>query len=517
LSDSAASGDAGREFPVPHHRFITVSIMLATVMQVLDSTIANVALPHMAGNLSASRDQISWVLTSYIVASAIATPLTGWLSGRYGRKRIFLASIAGFTIASMLCGIAGSLPGIVGARLLQGAFGAGLVPLSQAVMLDINPRHRHGEAMALWGMGVMVGPIVGPALGGWLTEDFSWRWVFFINVPFGVLSYYGLWRYTRETPRDASSRFDVFGFVTLSLAIGLMQMMLDRGEQKDWFSSTEILVEGIGAAVALLYFLVHTFTTPRKPFFNLALLRDRNYASGLVFYFLVGLILYATRALLPTLLQELMGYPVITTGWVTGPSALGTVVAMMMTGRLVSRVDARILVSIGFAMMALSLWQMSGYTLAMGEGPIIWPGFIQGMGLGFVAVPLTTLTFSTLPASLRSDGTSIYSLSRNIGSSIGISVMQTLLTRNTATAHSDLAAHISPYNPMLAGAAVLAPHGGAALEALNRELTRQAAMVGYIDDFWIMMVACLAAMPLLLFLRGGSRAAAPASAAAAME
>ncbi|EEG09587.1 DHA2 family efflux MFS transporter permease subunit [Pseudogulbenkiania ferrooxidans] len=505
---SQASPHPTASDPGAHRGFITLAIMLATIMQTLDSTIANVALPHMAGNLSASQDQISWVLTSYIVAAAIATPLTGWLTGRFGRKRVFLVAVVGFTVASMLCGMSESLAQIVLARLLQGLFGAALVPLSQAVMLDSNPPEKHAQAMAVWGMGVMIGPILGPTLGGWLTDNLTWRWVFFINLPVGMLSFYGIKAYIRETETDRKLGFDFYGFLTLSLAIGLFQMLLDRGEQLDWFSSTEIVLEAVGALVSLTFFVVLTATAQGASFFNVNLLKDRNFVTGLGFYFLVGLLLYATRALLPPLLQTLMGYPVVTTGLVTGPSGIGTMLAMLLAGRLTSKVDPRALIALGFSLTALSLWQMSGYTLDMSEGGIVWPGFIQGMGVGFVSVPLTTVTFSTLERRYRSDGTSIFSLFRNIGSSIGISLMQTLLTRNSAIYHARLAELVTSASPAIRAGlpALLDPASPAGLAALNNEVTRQASFLAYLTDFRIMMVATLLALPFLLLMRKNGNA-----------
>jgi DHA2 family multidrug resistance protein len=312
---------------------ITLSIMLATIMQTLDSTIANVALPHMQGTLSASQDQIAWVLTAYIIASAIATPVTGWLCDRFGQKNIFMASITGFTVASALCGMSNSLAQIVAARLLQGVFGAALVPLAQVVLMQINPREKQGQAMAVWGMGVMVGPILGPTLGGWLTDSYSWRWVFFINVPIGIIAFYGMWRYIRPDPGQRHSRFDFFGFATLSLALGSLQLLLDRGQQNDWFSSTEAWIEAIVAFVAATYFVAHTAMTPAKQsFLDYRLLKNQNYVTGLLFIFIVGLVLYATRALIPTMLENLLGYPVATTGLVTAPTGIGTMFAMLIAG-----------------------------------------------------------------------------------------------------------------------------------------------------------------------------------------
>lgn len=480
---------------------ITVSIMLATIMQTLDSTIANVALPHMAGGLSASQDQITWVLTSYIVAAAIATPVTGWVSGRFGRKTVFLASIAGFTISSLLCGMAGNLPEIVVARLLQGVFGAALVPLSQAVMLDINPPERHARAMALWGMGVMLGPILGPTLGGWLTDNESWRWVFLINLPLGALALIGVYRFVGETRSSAPPGFDWFGFAMLAVAIGMLQLLLDRGEQADWFGSIEIRAEAVCAIIAFTFFALHTATDGSESFFNKALLKDRNFVTGLAFYFLLGLLLYATRALLPSMLETLLGYPVMTTGLVTAPTGIGTMIAMLLAGRLVGRIDSRLIVALGFGLTASSLWNMSCYTPQVTEWDVAWPGFVQGLGLGFTSVPLITMTFSTLARHLRPEGTAIYSLSRNIGSSIGISVMQTLMVRNTAIMHSTLASHITS-KALLAGpvAAALAS-GPGPMAALNEILNTQASFIAYLDDFRLMFWMTLFAIPCLWLMR----------------
>ncbi len=491
-----------------HHAFIVVAIMLATIMQTLDSTIANVALPHMAGSLSASQDQISWVLTSYIVAAAIATPLTGWLSTRFGRKRVFLISVVGFTAASALCGLSESLVQIVLARLLQGLFGAALVPLSQAVMIDTSAPEKRGQAMAIWGMGVMIGPVLGPTLGGWLTDNLSWRWVFFINLPVGLLSYYGIRTYIHETATAQHAKFDVYGFITLSLAIGLFQMFLDRGELLDWFGSTEIAVEAVGAAIAFVFFVALTVTAGPVSFFNRNLLKDRNFTIGIGLYFMVGLLLYATRALLPPMLQTLMGYPAVTIGLVTAPSGLGTMATMLVAGRLVGRVDPRAMIGFGFGLTALSLWQMSGFEFGMGESGIVVSGFIQGMGLGFVSVPLTTVAFSTLDSRLRPDGTAIFSLFRNIGSSIGISVMETLTTRNTALFHTQLVENVNIANPaVVAGLpSIYDLRSMTGMSALNDEVTRQASFIAYLNDFRMMMIATLVVLPLLLLMRRSKRA-----------
>ncbi len=480
---------------------ITVSIMLATVLQTLDMTIANVALPHMQGSMSATQDQIAWVLTSYIVAAAIMTPLTGFLAGRFGRKRLFIASVAGFTVASMLCGAATSLYELVLFRLLQGVFGAGLVPLSQAVLLDTYPRERHGSAMALWGVGVMVGPILGPTLGGYLTEFYNWRWVFYINVPFGALALLGILASVPETTPERDRPFDLFGFSLLGLAIGALQLMLDRGQTLDWFSSTEILAESALAALFLYLFLVHIFTA-RRPFVEPGLFRDRNFSVGLVFIFIMGVILLATLALLPPFLQNLMGYPVLTTGYVLAPRGVGTMIAMILVGRLNASVDLRGFILLGLGLTALSLWEMAGFTTDVSAWTVVRTGITQGLGLGFIFVPLSTITFTTLAPHYRNEGTAMFSLMRNIGSSVGISAMVTLLAHNLQINHAALSEALTPFNAALRSAGRLwdpATASGAA--ALNAELTRQAATIAYLEDFRLMMWVTLLAIPLLLLVR----------------
>ncbi len=499
---SSASTDVNSaERPGINRPMITISIMLATIIQAIDGTIANVALPHMQGSLNASQDQITWVLTSFIVAAAIATPLTGWLSDRFGLKAVFLTSIAGFTVASVLCGVAGSLTEIVIARLLQGLFGAALVPLSQATLLDINPREKHGSAMAVWGMGVMVGPILGPTLGGWLTDAYDWRWCFFINVPIGAAAFFGIWRYIPKTDPTRKIKFDVFGFATLSLFIGALQMLLDRGEQNDWFSSSETCVEAVLAAVSFGCFIIHTATRPAgQSFFDYRLLMNRNFLTGLLFIFIVGMVLFATRALQPSMLQGLMQYTPLAAGIVSAPSGLGTMVAMMIVGRMVGKVDLRLILGVGFALTAASLWWMCQYTIVLSQSDIIWPGIIQGFGLGLVFVPLSAATFATLPGNLRPDGTAIYSLIRNIGSSIGIAMVQALLVSNIQKAHEGIVAGINTNSQAFHDSAY-GSGTASAVTALNGEITRQASMIAYVDDFWLMLILTLLAIPLLLLIQ----------------
>src|SRR5271168_2648421 len=483
--DDASRGAVTGEIPAPvaNRGAITVSIMLATFMQGVDTTIANVALPHMQGSFSAAQDQISWVVTSYIVAAAIMTPLTGWLAGRFGIKYVFFFSVAGFTVASALCGVATSLAQMVIFRLLQGICGAALVPLSQSVLLQINPPHRHAQAMAVWGMGVMLGPIIGPALGGWLTDQYNWRWVFFINVPAGVLATVGILIFIHETRHGRREGFDFFGFATLSLAIGALQMLLDRGELKDWFGSPEICVEAAISGLALYLFTVHTATATDRSFLNRDLLKDTNCVIGTIMMFIIGIPLYGTMTLLPTMLQDLMNYPVMTTGLVTVPRGVGTMIAMFLVARLIGRVDIRLVILTGLLVTAIAMWQMTGFSLYMGMGPIIVTGLMQGFGLGFVFTPLSTVTFSTLPRNILTQGTAIFSLMRNVGGSIGISAVVALLAENTQIVHSRLVEHLRPDNP-LARAPFLSPtyslSDPSGIAALNAEATRQAAMVAYL-------------------------------------
>jgi DHA2 family multidrug resistance protein len=498
------------EIDAARRTLITVSVMLASIMSALDTTIANVALPRIQGSVSATQDQITWVLTSYIVAAAIMTPLSGWLAGQIGRKRVFLYSVAGFTVASMLCGVAQSLPQIVLARLIQGLCGAALIPLSQAVLLDINPPARHARAMAVWVMGATLGPIIGPALGGLLTEDYNWRWVFYINVPFGILAFLGIMSFLPEAT-IRKSRFDFFGFAALSVAIASLQVMLDRGQLKDWFSSAEIWIEAIVAAVAFYWFVIHMLTTTGQRFVSPALFKDRNFLTGNVFIFLVGAVLYATLALLPPLLQDLLNYPVVTTGLVTAPRGAGTLAAMFIVGRLMGRIDIRLIIASGFAMAALSSWQMTGFDVQMNSSMVVWSGILQGLGTGFVYVPLAAAAFATLTPALRNEGTAIFSLTRNLGSSIGISVVNTLLTRNTQILHATLGEHVSRYSSVMR---TQMPDGAPSLRTLaglNATVTEQAAMIAYNNNFKLMMLLSLAAIPLVFLLRKARGSVAPVS------
>lgn len=502
--------DAANRWP------ITISIMLATTMNTLDSTIANVALPHIQGSVQAGPEQIGWVLTSYIIAAAIMTPLTGWVAGRVGRKRLFLVSISGFVVASMLCGIATSLPELVIFRLMQGVFGAALMPLSQAVLLDINPREKHGQAMAIFGAGVILGPILGPAVGGYLTEYLSWRWCFYINLPIGILSLVGVWVFISGDKPAATKPFDFLGFGMLTLFVGSFQLMLDRGPGEDWFLSREVWAEAILAAIGLWVFAIHTMTADH-PFLDRNLLRDRNFVVASVFGFFVGILLYSAMALLPPLMQVLLGYPVLTAGIVSMPRGIGSFIGMLVVGRLIGRMDTRLLLFSGLALSATAFWQMSHFDLSMGSGPLVVTGILQGFGIGMIFVPLSTLAFATMSPALRAEGSAVNTLVRNLGSSVGISIMQALVVANTQGMHESLAANIAPSAPVIRDGlpAIFDPQSPAGLMALNAEITRQATMVAYVDSFKLMLIITLVCMPTLLLLRKPQRpGGAPTHAAA---
>ena len=506
----ASSPSTAAATPVANRGAISFCVVLAVIMQALDTTIANVALPYIQGSVSASYDQINWVLTSYIVAAAVMTPPSGYLANRFGRKRVLMISITGFVVASILCGLAQSLYQIVGFRLLQGLFGAALVPISQSILLDIYTVEERGSAMAMFGISVMVGPVLGPVLGGWLTENASWRWVFYINVPIGVVALIGISVFVTETKRDLFARLDWLGFGALSVAIAALQMVLDRGEQLNWFSSGEIMVEAIVAASAFYIFLVHTFTA-KGTFVNPALFMDRNFAIGMVFIFIVGITYLASLALLTPYLQTLMGYPVITAGIVMGPRGLGTMLCMFVVGRLINKVDTRLLLAVGLLITAWAMHLMEGWTPDVSQWEIATTGFVQGAGLGFLFVPLTTVTFATLPAEKRAEGTGLYNLSRNIGSSVGISIVMALLSENTQINHANIATYVTPFNQAFQNPEVMRlmnPLTEAGRAALDGAVTLQATIISYVDDFRLMTILSIAAIPLLLLLRKPDKAPA---------
>jgi MFS transporter, DHA2 family, multidrug resistance protein len=488
--------------PGLRRNMVTICAMTATIMQALDTTIANVALPYMQGTLSASQDQINWVLTSYIVAAAIMTAPVGWIANRFGRKRTFIICSAGFTVASVMCGLAQDINQMVLFRLLQGVFGAALVPLSQAVMLDSYALHERAKAMSIWGMGVMMGPIMGPSLGAWLTETYSWHWVFFVNLPFGIGTVLGLMVFMDETKQNTELRFDWFGFAALAIGIGALQVALDRGEQLGWLESNEIIAEFVIAAVGFYYFFAHSFTTDR-PFIQFALFRDRNFLTGCIFMTVMGLVLYSTMALASPYLQNVIGYPIITAGVLLASRGCGTFVAMMLVGRLMRTIEARTLIITGLSLTALSLYWMTAWTDQTGVAEIVTISIIQGFGFGLVFVPLSTVAFMTLPNHLRTDGTSMLTLMRNVASSVGISIVIAQLTEGGRRVYAILSEHITPFNhamqmPDVSGMINLGTDKGRAMADVMVQL--QAQIIAFSQDYQLVMFFILGSIPLAIMI-----------------
>jgi DHA2 family multidrug resistance protein len=486
------------------HPLMMVSIMLATVVYSLDSTIAAVALPHMQGSFSTTQEQVAWVLTSYIVSSAIMTPMAGYLADRLGRRRLFMLAVAGFVLASMACGLAQNIEEMVAFRILQGAFGAPLVPLSQAAILDAYTPATYGRGMAIFGVGVMLGPIIGPTLGGWLTEYFSWRWVFFINLPIGLIALAGLHLTVHDHPgENRARRFDLAGFLYLGIAIGAVQLLLDRGNSLAWFESTEIQIEALVAALCLYLFVVQVMTRD-QPFVDPHIFRDKNFSMSLALGFVIGLNLMATMAILPPFMQSLLGYPVLTAGMIMAPRGLGTMISMALVGRLVTRFDPRLLIVVGLCCVAVALWQMSLFDHNVTPGMIAWTGLLQGFGLGFTFVPMSTMAFATLPPRYRADASAFYSLSRNIGSSVGVSVLMGALAVYIRENRAHLVTHINPFNPLLANPDFVIPGGIGSPEGMaivDHLVQREALMLGYLQDFRLMTLMTCLAIPLVLVLR----------------
>jgi DHA2 family multidrug resistance protein len=499
MNDSYRKTDAGDA----KRPLLVASVMLATLMQALDTTIANVALPDMQGSLSATQDQVSWVLTSYIVAAAILTPVTGWLAGRLGRRRLLVIAVGGFTVASLLCGIATGIGEMVLFRILQGMFGASLVPISQSLLLDAFPKEKHGAAMAMWGMGIMVGPILGPPLGGFLTQNYSWHWVFLINLPIGILALIGIMASVKKDELHQRS-LDGIGLGLLALGIGSLQLFLDRGQSEDWFGSLEIQIEAALAFLALYMYGLWWWRRREHALLDLGLLKNGNFAVGCALIFVVGIVLFATLALLPPYLNTLMNYPVLTIGLVLAPRGVGTMFSMMIVGRMMGRVDARWPILTGMVMMVYSLHGMTQFGPTASMEAIVWLGVVQGMGLGLVFVPLSAVAYATLEPHQRTEAAGLFSLVRNIGSSVGISVVMTLLSRATQINHAEIGARI----PAFGAETTLLPSlwdpttaAGAAL--LNNEVLRQSAAIGYLNDFKLMMLLTLLSMPLVLLMQSG--------------
>jgi len=499
---SVAPAEGKPFLAVENKGLLTLAIMGAAIIQILDSTIANVAIPHMQSSLGATQDTVTWVLTSYIVAGAIVMPMTGWLADRIGSRRLFILSTIGFIVTSMLCGISVSLTEMVIFRILQGVCAAFIAPLSQSILLDINPPEKAPKAMALWGMGIMVAPILGPMIGGWLTESYNWRWVFYINLPIGIPTV-ALLLWLLPSRPITKRYFDGLGFAALALGVATLQLMLDRGQHEDWFESWEIRIEAIIAVSALWVFFVHQMTT-KKPMFDPELVTDRNFVTALAFMIMIGVMMFGIFALMPPMLQTLFGYSVFDTGLLLAPRGIGILIAMQIATRITGKVDSRLTVGFGLVVTVISLWQMTTWGLMMDWHSVALTGLIQGLGMGFVFIPMNQLAFATLSMRHRTDGSSLLYLVRSIGGSLGISVMTTMLARNLQTSHEDLSSHITSSSMAAIDPSTVDRFqtlGEAVMLMLNGEVTRQAAMIAYLDNFKFMMILIIAFMPMVLLMR----------------
>lgn len=500
--DLAAPGlDDPPPLKVARPGWVMVAVMAAMTMQMLDTTIANVALPKMQAALGATQDTVTWVLTSYVLASAVVLPLAGWLVDRIGIKRLLVGSVTLFTLASVLCGLAQTLPQLVAFRVLQGIAGAFLSPLAQTVMLDTHTMRDRPRVMAIFTQGIMLGPIAGPVLGGYLTESLSWHWVFFVNVPIGIACVAALLVLLPKTP-PRPRKIDLTGWLLIAVAVTALQLMLDRGTLLDWFGSWEIVFYAVVSGCAFWMFGVH-LATARAPLFAGAMFRDRNFVAATAFMFLIGLVMFSVMALLPVMLQTIYGYTPIDSGWLLTPRGLGMLASLLLFGRFFPRIDARLLVATGLGLTAFSLYLMTGWAPEMPRWPIVLSGFIQGVGLSFCFMPITLIMFATLPASLRTDGSSLANLSRNLGASTGIAIATVLLGRNIQVNHAELGAAVNRFGlPFdLDRASAYGQYGEAGLRMLDAAINRQAAMIAYLDDFWLMGIACLCAIPLLFVVR----------------
>jgi DHA2 family multidrug resistance protein len=498
------------EVEVPHRRLITASAMLAMFMQVLDTSICVVALPYMQGSLSASSDEINWVLTSSVIAAAIMTAPVGWMAQRFGRKRLFVCCLIGFVAMSMACGAAQTLAQLVAFRILQGAFGAGIAPLSQATMLDIYPFSRRAQAMALFSMGVTMGPMLGPTLGGYLTDFYNWRWVFYVNLPFGIIAVTGLVLFMPAAPARPALKFSWYGFGMLAGAVAALQLVLDRGQIKDWFAAREIVVLAVVAGLAFYLFVVH-MSVSDKPFLPTGLFRDRNFASAIIMVFCVSAIMQATGALLAPYLQKLAGFAPQDAGWAMAPRGVGIMVSMFVASRLGMRVDQRKLMAVGLLLLGFVLYDMSTWTPAVSASHMALAMLVQGFSVGFVFNPMTVMAYTTLPAHLRGEATAVQALARNIGAAIGISVMTFSLTRAVQTNHEEIAAGITPFNRTLQAqdqfAQFLDPATRAGAAVLDQMIGYQAQIIAYNNDFRLMTFIVLPPLLLLLLMRRHARPA----------
>jgi len=504
---------------------IAASVMLATFMEVLDTSVANVALPHMAGNLSATTEEATWVLTSYLVSNAIILPATGWLTTFFGRKRFLIVCIIIFTVASAMCGAATSLGMLITARILQGAGGGALQPIAQSVLLESFPPERRGSAMALYGLGVVVAPIIGPTLGGWITDNYSWRWIFYINLPVGALAVFMANIFVEDPPyikNQRPGRIDYIGFALMAVGLAALELVLDTGQKEDWFASSWIVWCSVITIIALVVFVIWELTTA-EPIVNLRVFKNRNFAVGTVLIATVGIVLYGSTALLPLFLQTLLGYPAVQSGMTVSPRGFGSVISMIIVGRLIGKVDGRFLIMFGFAVLAYSTYMLTGINLEVATRNVTWPLIISGFAMGFIFVPLTTMTMGTLRNEQMGNAAGIYNLMRNTGGSIGIALMTTFLARGAQTHQAAMVSHLTPYDPAFQQrlhqiTATLTARGDPATAAqqaygaIYGVLVRQAMLLSYIDNFRLLAWLCLICIPAALLFKRVRAGKAPVAA-----
>lgn len=523
--DSPPAEQAGA---IPHVNpwIVAVSVMFATFLEVLDTTVVNVSLPHIAGSLSATPEEATWTLTSYLVANAIVLPLTGWLAGYFGRKRLLMLAVAGFTLSSFLCGIAPSLSFLVVLRLVQGLTGGVLQPMSQAIMLEAFPVEQRGKGMAFWALGIVVAPILGPVLGGWLTDNYSWRWVFYINLPIGIGSLLMTKAFIFDPPylRRTGMRVDVVGIGLLTVGIGALQFVLDKGQQEDWFDSSMIVTLTVISIAALLTFVIHALRAT-DPVLDLRVLKDRTYATGVLMMTVLGFVLFGSLVMLPLFLQTVLGYPSYQAGMAMAPRGFGAFLAMPLVGYLMGKLDPRKMVMGGLVIAGLTLFMLSDINLEAGYWDIFWPQFIQGMSMGLLFVPLSTVSMNYIPRERMGNATSLFSLTRNLGAGIGIAAVATMVSRGTTSHAALLSEHINPFSDVArnmfegtrslflsqgSSAAVATQQAYAAIAGM---IQRQAAMIAFVDVTRLLGVIFIAVIPLVLIMKR-PRSGGPGSPAA---
>lgn len=493
---------------------VTITVMLPTIMEIVDTSVANVALPHMQGSLNAGTDEITWVLTSYLVSNAVVLPMTGWLSRLFGRKRFLITCITLFTIASLLCGAAPNLATLIFFRILQGAAGGALIPSSQAILLETFPPHERGMANAIFGVGAMFGPIIGPALGGWITDNLNWRWIFYINIPLGIIAVIMAVYFIFDPPylRRARVAIDWWGLGLLTVGLGALQIVLDKGQQEDWFNSSFILASTAISVLSLLA-LIYVELKHEHPIINLRLFKDISFSAGNFVMFMLGFGLYSSIVLIPLFLQTLMGYDATLAGMVLAPGGLATLVTMPFVGVALSKYDGRKVILAGLIISAWSMFLMRGFTLEASYWDFVWPRVILGVGLAMLFVPLSTLTLGSIPKEEMGNAAGLYNLLRNVGGSVGIAVAATMLSRQTQFFQNTLVDSVTPYSPvaqqklellkqgfMLRGLDAATAHK-ASLAAINGIVQRQAGMLAYNHIFWIVGLTFLGVIPFLLLLR----------------